>query len=220
MTPSFPPLSVENRPDIKMKSIETTNWPAWCCPIHRRSLIDQGDFLECSGGDRYPRRSGIPRFVENAKYADAFGAQWKRYRLTQLDSYTGTTISSDRARRCIGEDLWSELGSKQVLECGCGAGRFTEILLEKGAYVTSVDLSDAVDANNINFPQNTTHRIAQADIRTLPFEPRHFDVVFCLGVVQHTPNPEETISALYEQVKPAARLSSINILTVFLGIRS
>ena len=109
--------------------------------------------------------------------------------------YTGTTISRDRARRCIGEKLWGELDKKQVLECGCGAGRFTETLLAKRAFVTSIDLSEAVDANQENFPQSQTHRIAQADILQLPFAPRQFDLVFCLGVIQHTPNPEKTITS-------------------------
>ena len=112
----------------------------------------------------------------------------------------------DRARRCTGEKLWNELAGKQVLECGCGAGRFTEILLAKRACVTSIDLSEAVDANQENFPQNEAHRIAQADVLQLPFAPQQFDVVFCLGVIQHTPNPEETIASLCQQVKPGGAL--------------
>jgi len=36
----------------------------------------------------------------------------------------------------------------------------------------------------------------------LLFLTRQFDVVFCLGVIQHTPNPETTIAQLFEQVKP------------------
>jgi SAM-dependent methyltransferase len=40
----------------------------------------------------------------------------------------------------------------------------------------------------------------------LPFIGRGFDVVFCLGVVQHTPSPEQTIAALFEQVRPGGLL--------------
>ena len=182
------------------------NWPAWHCPTHQTPIKMEGDTLACTAGHSFALRNGIPRFVANSKYAEAFGAQWKRYRLTQLDSYTRTTISRDRARRCIGEELWSELEGKQILECGCGAGRFTEIFLSRGAYVTSIDLSEAVDANQENFPQSRTHRIAQADILQLPFPPQQFDVVFCLGVIQHTPNPEKTVGCLYNQVRPGGTL--------------
>jgi SAM-dependent methyltransferase len=182
--------------------VEKLIWPEWHCPTHRTRLENRGDTLVCASGHTFPYRNEIPRFVPTSSYAAAFGAQWKRYRLTQLDSYTQTTISKDRARSCMGEKLWAKLHGKQVLECGCGAGRFTEILLANEAYVTSIDLSEAVDANQENFPQSQTHRIAQADILQLPFRPLQFDIVFCLGVIQHTPSPEETIGHLYEHVKP------------------
>src|SRR5262245_36302371 len=182
-----------------MESRLKVKWPSWYCPAHRQPLKDHGDLLVCSVGHQYPRRNGIPRFVPSATYAAPFGTQWTKYRLTQLDSYTRTTISRDRARRCIGEELWKELAGKQVLECGCGAGRFSEVLLKKKVSLTSIDLSEAVEANQENFPQGEDHRIAQADIENLPFERQQFDVVFCLGVIQHTPDPEKTIACLYEQ---------------------
>jgi 2-polyprenyl-3-methyl-5-hydroxy-6-metoxy-1,4-benzoquinol methylase len=181
-------------------------WPAWHCPTHGTALEDQQDILVCSNAHIFPRRNEIPRFVTNSAYTGAFGTQWKKYRLTQLDSYTGRTITKDRVRRCMGEVMWSQLEGKQVLECGCGAGRFTEILLAQGASVTSIDLSEAVDANQENFSQSETHRIAQADILRLPFAPQQFDLVLCLGVIQHTPNPEQTIVRLYNQVKPGGAL--------------
>jgi SAM-dependent methyltransferase len=183
-----------------------TQWPAWCCPAHGLTLESDADGLYCPAGHRFERTSGIPRFAADGHYADAFGAQWKRYRLTQLDSYSKTTITRDRAMRCLGHELGSMLSGKQVLECGCGAGRFTEILLDLGACVTSVDLSDAVEANQDNFPQNGRHRIAQADIAALPFRPQQFDVVLCLGVIQHTADPERTIAQLYAHVKPGGAL--------------
>jgi SAM-dependent methyltransferase len=162
--------------------------------------------LRCPQGDQFERLGGIPRFVDRRTYADAFGEQWNRYRKTQLDSYTKTALSRDRLRRCLGEELWTTLKEKQVLECGCGAGRFTEILLDQGAYVTSIDLSDAVQANAENCPEGTRHRIAQADLTRLPFLPRQFDIVLCLGVIQHTPSPEQAIAQLAHQVKPGGAL--------------
>ena len=92
------------------------------------------------------------------------------------------------------------------VEVGCGAGRFTEVFLRRGARVTSVDLSAAVDANQRNFPQDYNHRVAQANAVALPFAAESFDVVFCIGVVQHTPSPEETIKHLYGAVKEGGYL--------------
>jgi 2-polyprenyl-3-methyl-5-hydroxy-6-metoxy-1,4-benzoquinol methylase len=179
--------------------------PPWACPVDGQPLEDN-EGLRCPSGHVFRLRSGIPLFAESERSSDAFGAQWLRFRRTQLDSTTRMPISANRARRCLGETLWNSLAGQEVLECGCGAGRFTEVLLDRAASVTSIDLSAAVEVNQENFPQNDRHRVAQADILALPFLPRSFDVVFCLGVVQHTSNPERTISALYEQVRPGGWL--------------
>jgi SAM-dependent methyltransferase len=181
-------------------------WPPSACPNDAHPLTEQGSDLICDAGHRFPIVAGIPRFVPATTYADHFGEQWKRYRLTQLDSYTGIPISRDRLRRCFGETLWNALDGLDVLECGCGAGRFTEVLLDRGARVTSIDLSEAVEANVENFPVGPMHRVAQADIVALPFRKQQFDAVACIGVIQHTPSPELTIQRLYEHVRPGGTL--------------
>ncbi len=185
---------------------DSASWPEWKCPGHLEVLDESCGELICPGGCRYAVKEDIPRFISSTSYADAFGAQWKRYRLTQLDSYTGVGISERRVRRNVGEELWGQLEGRHVLEAGCGAGRFTEILLHRGAFVTSIDLSEAVDANVCNFPVGGKHRVAQADILSLPFGPRSFDVAFCLGVIQHTPDPTLAITRLFDQVKPGGWL--------------
>jgi 2-polyprenyl-3-methyl-5-hydroxy-6-metoxy-1,4-benzoquinol methylase len=150
--------------------------------------------------------NGIPRFVPNQSYSENFGEQWHLFQKTQLDSYSQLPISERRLNRCLGPELWNDLENKLVLECGCGAGRFTEVLLNKKARVASVDLSSAVEINAKNFPLDQNHLVLQADILKLPFQPAQFDIVLCLGVLQHTPQPAETLKKLYEQVKPGGHL--------------
>jgi hypothetical protein len=94
----------------------------WICPEHQLPLQDTDGGLACPRGEVFAVRHGVPRFVADEGYAAAFGSQWHRHRLTQLDSRTGLTISEERARRCLGEELWTSLAGKSVLECGCGAG--------------------------------------------------------------------------------------------------
>jgi 2-polyprenyl-3-methyl-5-hydroxy-6-metoxy-1,4-benzoquinol methylase len=168
-------------------------------------------WFSCVSGHKYPNRLGIPRILESeSNYADAFGEQWKHFRKTQLDSHSGIAISGDRLRRCLGTDLESMLEQTnrlQVLEAGCGAGRFTEVLLGfPAAAVTSTDLSSAVEPNQENFPQSDRHRVVQCDINAFPFAPEQYDLVVCLGVIQHTMDPEQTIASLYSQVKPGGSL--------------
>jgi 2-polyprenyl-3-methyl-5-hydroxy-6-metoxy-1,4-benzoquinol methylase len=170
------------------------------------SKIDEQFFIYENGSlvslnQTIPIVNGIPRFVESDNYASAFGKQWNRFQKTQLDSSINFPLSEERLKRCLGENLWNNLNGKLILEAGCGAGRFTEILLKKGAIVVSVDLSDAVDSNQRNFPISDKHYVCQADLNSLPFKKDFFDIVICLGVIQHTRNSEEAIGSLYSHVK-------------------
>lgn len=167
--------------------------------------VDTSAMLTCPAGCSIPVVQGIPRFVDSANYAAAFGLQWKAFRKTQLDSYTGVTISKDRLTRCLGGSL-EVIRGKSVLEVGCGAGRFTEVMLAAGARVFACDLSQAVEANYENCHHWPDYFVCQADARRLPVEPHSFDFVVCLGVIQHTPSPEETISALARYVRAGGTL--------------
>jgi len=135
------------------------------------------------------------------------------YQKTQLDSYTGKSISHVRLARLMGGDLRS-VSNQFVLEAGCGAGRFTEILLQSGARVLAADLSEAVDANYGNCHHYDKYEVVQANLLHLPVAPQQFDQVICIGVIQHTPSPEETIVALCGYVKPGGLLVIDIILTV------
>ena len=181
-------------------------WPRFVCPLHSFPLEEHGETLECPASHHFPVVGSIPTLAwqMTADYAAAFGAQWLRYRMTLLS--LASPISADQLRRCVGEKLWSTLPGMTVLECGCGAGRFTEILLWRGARVMSVDLSVAVEANRDNFPISERHRILPGDLTHLPFEDGQFDAVICLGVFQHTPSPETSIAALYKHVSHGGTL--------------
>jgi SAM-dependent methyltransferase len=88
------------------------------------------------------------------------------------------------------------------LEVGCGAGRFTEWLVGYSGRLTCLDASHAVNANRANCAHLGSYQIVQGDINESPFRAGEFDVVICLGVVQHTPLPEETIQNLAHHLAP------------------
>lgn len=147
----------------------------------------------------------IPRFVKHGNYAFSFGNQWNKFSKTQLDSYTNQPISYNRLRTAYGESL-NSLKGLRVLEAGCGSGRFTEILLRKGAEVYSFDYSHAVDANFKNNMNNEKLTLFQGDIRKIPFPENYFDVVICLGVLQHTPSTQESIKELNRVTKKGGKI--------------
>jgi SAM-dependent methyltransferase len=184
------------------------------CPNHAQQplsaeggdgRVESSAALLCPRGCRVPVVRGVPRFVGSAHYASGFGIQWNAFRRTQLDSQTGMPIFRERLARCLGGSLEAVRG-RSVLEAGCGAGPFTEVLLAAGARVFACDLSSAVEANYENNSQASDYFVCQADIRSLPVAPAAFEAVVCLGVVQHTPDPEETIRALAGYLKPGGTL--------------
>lgn len=173
------------------------------CPVHHTGLGFNLDLQEyqCYQGCRYPVVRQIPRFTTSEDYAKAFGAQWKAFRRTQLDSYTGLSITRDRLTRCLGDSL-DIVNGKKVLEAGCGAGRFTELLLNSGAKLFACDLSTAVEACYQNIGESPNLFLCQCSLLNLPVRQEQFDIVICLGVIQHTPNPEQTMISLCAQVAP------------------
>jgi ubiquinone/menaquinone biosynthesis C-methylase UbiE len=186
-------------------------FPKFIDPESKSPLFKSGDFLKGENEELYEIIDSIPRILKDkSNYCDAFGQQWLNWRETQLDSFTKTKITEVRLKRCLGSDLCNDLqlNERTVLEVGCGAGRFTEVFLKSfpKLILSSVDLSNAVEANQINFPQNERHQILQADATKLPYENNSFDLVVCLGVIQHTPNPEDTIEELFKKVKPGGTL--------------
>lgn len=174
--------------------------------VHLKDGVPLNDSkIKCAEGCEYSIKGGIPRFVPYENYASSFGFQWQKYRKTQLDSYTGQSISKKRLESSLNMPL-EELKEKIVLEVGCGAGRFTEHLIEKSKFLVSADFSNAVDANLENCIGKKNYLLIQADINASPVLPLTFDLVICLGVIQHTPSPEQTIASLAKHVRPGGTL--------------
>lgn len=199
---------------MKPSTLELLSCPACRAGKLQLSVAEaasDGDVLEgellCAPCDaRYPVKGGIPRFVPGENYAQNFGVQWHMFRKTQLDSNSGQSISRDRFLHYTGwnaEDLRRAL----VLDAGCGAGRFAEIALSLGVRVIAIDYSNAVEAARENLKDRGDIDFIQADITALPFGPGVFDFVYCLGVIQHTPDPARTFRKLSEAVRPGGKLA-------------
>jgi 2-polyprenyl-3-methyl-5-hydroxy-6-metoxy-1,4-benzoquinol methylase len=150
-------------------------------------------------------KNNVPCFIETSNYTNSFGLQWSNFSKTQLDSNTNTKISKNRMLRMFGS-LYKDLPGKTVLEVGCGSGRFTELLLERDVWLTAFDPSVAVFENFKNNGSNPKLRLIRSTIETLPFLEESYDLVFCPGVIQHTPNPKNSIKLLYNQIKPGGWL--------------
>ncbi|WP_084184907.1 class I SAM-dependent methyltransferase [Desulfonatronum thiodismutans] len=161
---------------------------------------------KCQKKSKFLIKNGIPRFVSGSNYASNFGLQWNKYKSTQLDSFSGLSLTANRFWK---NTKWDQTGlaGKTVLEVGAGAGRFTEILLQSGASVVSFDYSDAVDACYDNNQGKGDLFLFQGDVYDIPFPDSYFDYVFCYGVLQHTPYPEAAYKAIFSKLKNGGKIS-------------
>lgn len=171
----------------------------------RGSILVSGNLITEDNLHSYPIKDSIPRFVDEDNYANNFGMQWNKFRKTQLDSYSGHSISEDRFYSATG---WSrdDLNNKLVLDVGCGAGRFAEIALKAGAKVVALDYSSSVDACLLNLGASENLMVVQGDIYALPFPIESFDYVYSLGVMQHTPDVKKAFMALPPIVKKKGKM--------------
>jgi len=147
-----------------------------------------------------PIRNGIPQFVSDNNYSfNNFSKLRDNHSRLQLDSNNGT---NHREKTILERTNWQKeyFKDKLILECGCGAGADTEILLKFGAQVIAVDLAGGFVAKE-NLITSEKLQIVQADIANLPLKENYFDIVFCHRVIQHTPDPADTLEHILKYVK-------------------
>ena len=154
----------------------------------------------------FPLKNGAYRIVEDDNYTQNFGYQWNRFAGTQVDKESNLEMSKIRF---FAETNWNkeDLTGKNILEVGSGAGRFSQIILDyTKAILYSVDYSNAVEANYKNNGPHERLHLFQASIYEMPFAKAQFDKVLCLGVLQHTPNFEQSVKSLIDMAKPGAEV--------------
>ena len=112
-------------------------------------------------------------------------------------------------------DRHAGISGQKVLDVGCGGGILSESMAQRGALVTGIDLSDKAlgvarlhlleSGNTVDYQKISTEDLAdQAADR--------FDIVTCMEMLEHVPNPASTIAACAALVKPGGHVffSTIN----------
>lgn len=102
-------------------------------------------------------------------------------------------------------DRLAGLAGKTVLDVGCGGGILSESMAVRGAQVTGIDLGEkALKVAKLHLLESGT----RLDYRKIPVEelareqPHHYDVVTCMEMLEHVPDPASTVRACAELVKP------------------
>lgn len=98
------------------------------------------------------------------------------------------------------------LGGKQVLDVGCGGGILADSMARKGAEVTGIDLaSKALRVAQLHALEAGTKGVQYREISVEALaaeQPASFDVVTCMEMLEHVPDPASVVKACSELVKP------------------
>lgn len=112
-------------------------------------------------------------------------------------------------------DNHAGISGKTILDVGCGGGILSESMAQRGATVTGIDLSDKAlgvaklhlleSGNKVDYQKSSAEEFADQ-------APGSFDVVTCMEMLEHVPNPASIISACSVLVKPGGHVffSTIN----------
>ena len=112
-------------------------------------------------------------------------------------------------------NLHSPVNGLRVLDVGCGGGLISEAMARFGAKVTGIDMGEAPlnvaklhlleSGEDVEYLQITTEELAEQ-------RPGEYDVVTCLEMLEHVPDPASVVAACAKLVKPGGDVyfSTIN----------
>ncbi|SAY51944.1 bifunctional 2-polyprenyl-6-hydroxyphenol methylase/3-demethylubiquinol 3-O-methyltransferase UbiG [Neisseria weaveri] len=104
-------------------------------------------------------------------------------------------------------DQWGKLAGKQVLDVGCGGGILSESMAKLGAeQVTGIDMAEkSLKIAKLHALDQGVENIAYRCIRVEDLaaeQPGSFDVVTCMEMMEHVPDPAAIVAACAKLVKP------------------
>ena len=107
------------------------------------------------------------------------------------------------------------LKDKTVLDVGCGGGILSESMAEKGAKVTGIDLGEkalkVAQLHSLESGVTVAYQLIAVE-QLADQQPASFDVVTCLEMLEHVPDPASVVAACAKLVKPSGHVffSTIN----------
>lgn len=178
------------------------------CPVCKGGLTGGADAVSCDAGHRYPLLGEVPDLIADgrsaARISETFSAQWGDYVYGADRTWNRTLDARVEGFLTHLQISLDELTGKRVLDAGCGNGELTnEIAVRSAADVYGTDISTSVFRAQRSFP---SVRFFRSDLMAPTIRPGVFDLVYCGGVLHHTPDTRRALEQLAPAVKPGGRI--------------
>jgi len=106
-------------------------------------------------------------------------------------------------------DSHAHIAGKKVIDVGCGGGILSESMAVRGADVTGIDLGEkplkVAKLHLLETGQKVDYRLIAAEAMAAE-QPEQFDVVTCMEMLEHVPDPASIVRACAQMVKPGGHL--------------
>ncbi len=102
-------------------------------------------------------------------------------------------------------DRLAGLDGKAVLDVGCGGGILSEAMAARGAKVTGIDMGDRpLKVAQLHLLESgLTVEYRKVAVEELASEqPRHYDIITCMEMLEHVPDPASIVGACARLLKP------------------
>jgi len=101
------------------------------------------------------------------------------------------------------------LAGKKVIDIGCGGGILTESMARRGASVTGIDLSEkalqVADLHSLESGVQVRYELISAEAMAAR-EAGQYDIVTCMEMLEHVPDPAAIVQACASLVKPGGHV--------------
>lgn len=153
---------------------------------------------------------GLGNFVHfeyktEGEIADSFGFEWHEHLQEKIekDAIFGRSTQDDLKYFFKATGLTvKDIRDKVILDAGCGSAKLTKSLSKfLPKIIFGIDIHSAVKLAYKNCTGMSNCEIIQADIFHPPFKSQTFDLVWCNGVLHHTPDPSKAFDRLAKLVK-------------------
>jgi 2-polyprenyl-6-hydroxyphenyl methylase/3-demethylubiquinone-9 3-methyltransferase len=138
----------------------------------------------------------------NPEEINKFGSMAERWWDTQGEF---KTLHDINPLRIAFIKQFSPLEGQRLIDVGCGGGMLTEALAQEGADATGIDLSqdllDIADLHSLESGIQTSYRNISAEDMAAQ-HPQEFDMVTCMEMLEHVPDPGSIIKSCAQLVKP------------------